>query len=237
MLPWWIGVALALGARTMVRRNALIRHLPAVETLGSVTFICADKTGTLTENRMRATRFFTPEAGLIDQIDSQAPRLLQAMALNNDAYRDENGRIVGDPTEVALLERAMAAGTDRDQLQKTMRRVAELPFDSERALMTTIHISDDGYAGYTKGAPEQILGNCQTVWRGGAPTTIDREELLGVATQMAAQGFRVLGFAFRSIANLSEVTIAQAESDLTFLGFVGLIDPPREEAVPSSARA
>jgi Ca2+-transporting ATPase len=238
-LPAVVAIALALGAYKMVGQRALIRRLPAVETLGSVTTICSDKTGTLTENRMRAEAFeFSGEPAPPAGPAPQSRAFFEALALCNDARVDHAGQTVGDPTEVALLEAAIASGLDVASLARRYPRMAELPFDSERKLMTTAHRTGDGVLVCVKGAPEALLDRCtrQAGADGIAPDgeTLDRNALLGKAERLAAGGMRVLAVASRRLAALPAVLDA-IEADLTFLGFAGLIDPPRAEAAQAVA--
>ncbi|MGE0824587.1 MAG: calcium-translocating P-type ATPase, PMCA-type [Candidatus Binatia bacterium] len=237
-LPAVITVSLALGARNMVKKHALIRRLPAVETLGSVTYICSDKTGTLTQNKMRVEQVYIG-AGASREVNGEAPAqaeghalLYTALALNNDATRNEQQEVIGDPTEVALYSAALEAGYDKTALEGEAARLAEIPFDSNRKRMTTFHrdANDNGIIAFTKGAPEAVLDRC-ALPSGRASTHVPMEDVLQQAEQMACDGLRVLAVAYRRWPELP-VTIspAAAERDLTFLGLVGLLDPPREEA-------
>lgn len=224
-LPALVTIALSFGAKRMVKKKALIRKLQAVETLGSVSYICTDKTGTLTLNKMTVKEVYKSNDTSFDSLFEEKDILLQAMALNNDVIRNEEGLLVGESTELALVQYAFDQGYKKSLLIKKYPRIAELPFDSERKCMSTIHKTADGIAVITKGAVDELLLLL-------APE--QKKLIAGFEKKVNAwslEGYRVLGYAVKKIQSLPEhINAEEIESALTFIGFAAMMDPPREEA-------
>jgi Ca2+-transporting ATPase len=248
-LPAVVTISLALGVQQMSRRNALVRHLPAVETLGSTAVICADKTGTLTRDQMTVRRIavagkmidvggsgyapsgrFTCQGGEVPAT-GVLEELLRAAALASDARLTHDGEswgIRGEPTEGALVAAAAKGGLTMDELERRFPRAGEIPFTPERKRMTTLHEVNGGQRAYGKGAPEVILATCDSLATEADKQPLSergRETLLTAAQEMASDALRVIGVAVKHDATLSD-----AESGMTFLGLLGIQDPPREEA-------
>ena len=258
-LPAVVTIVLALGVTRMSRRQAVIRKLPAVETLGVATYICSDKTGTLTKNEMTVTglyiydclfkvtgsgyqpkgEFYTQEGSKITPLDEENLRLLLlGGALNCDARLEQNGagyRIIGDPTEGALVVAAGKAGLEKDELECKYPRLQEIPFDSSRKMMTTFQQMEGELYALTKGAPDLLLARCKDLLTPGGVEKLDQEvraRLLEVNKNLALKGQRVLALAIRKWAEVPAGNLEpeQVETELTFVGFFALQDPPREEA-------
>jgi Ca2+-transporting ATPase len=276
-----VTICLAIGMREMVKRHALIRRLPAVETLGSATVICSDKTGTLTQNEMMAVRLYVanwrldvsgigyePVGDFTNYGDPADPRdnpeivaLLTGSLLCSDAILeeiesedgdagDEHYRIVGDPTEGAMVVAAAKAGLWREDLEQRLPRVAEVPFDSDRKRMSTIHRlngqdQDEGseveYTAYVKGAPDVMLPLCDAILEEGAPVTLNpgrRQHIDNTIRDLGQEGLRVLAVAYCQMDRLpEEVTADTIERNLTLIGLVAMIDPARPEVGPAVEQA
>jgi len=251
-LPAVSTIVLSIGVQRMVKKNAIIRTLPSVETLGSATVICSDKTGTLTQNRMTVVeayvnhkRHVINRASLKTALNDEEKRLLSISVLCADAYmkKNEDGKFIfsGDPTETALLDFGVLYGLYKDEMEKASHRVAEIPFDSERKRMTTVNrMADKGTSVNVKGGLDEVLSVCDKIVIEGVVrplTSADVEEIRNANEAMANSALRVLAMAYKECPEApQQVTIGELESGLIFTGLLGMIDPARPEVHDAVAR-
>jgi Ca2+-transporting ATPase len=257
-LPAVVTITLALGVQRMAKRNAVIRKLPAVQTLGSATIICSDKTGTFTRNEMTVRKLYANNStfevtnvgyepkgkfyhnnSIIDPKQIPSLKLLLTIgALCNNAKLEKNGNwhVIGDPTEGALIVAAEKAGIKQEEIAKEFPRIGELPFESERKIMSTIHKTPQGKkVAYVKGAPEVILNLSSSIYSDGNVRELsvdEKKEILKINQEMAGNALRVLAMAYKELPDEEqEYTPENVEKNLIFVGFEAMLDPPREEAI------
>ncbi|MEC9481793.1 MAG: cation-transporting P-type ATPase [Halomonas sp.] len=257
-LPAVITITLAIGVQRMARRNAAIRRLPAVETLGATSVICSDKTGTLTRNEMTAQRLVLPGGQILvtgsgyapegrletdsagnvteDQLLKDCKRLVLAGLLCNEAQLNQTGEdwhVIGDPMEGALVTLAIKAGLDPERTRHEWSRLAQIPFDAQHRYMATLNRNAAGKCQiFVKGAPDELLQLCTAQLEGEESVTLNRDDWMARIAKAAAQGERVLGFAIKPVpSDIHKLGVADLKDGLVLVGLVGFIDPPREEAM------
>ncbi|MBA4538004.1 calcium-transporting P-type ATPase, PMR1-type [Bacillus aquiflavi] len=240
-LPAIVTIVLAIGVQRMIKRHAVVRKLPAVETLGAVSVICSDKTGTLTQNKMTVTKIYVNNEQLpIKQLtftDPTAKRLIENMILCNDAVAN-NEEQTGDPTEIALIEAAQTFGLNKNEMNQQYPRIFEIPFDSDRKMMTTVHQSGNENIVMVKGAIERILDRVSYIEQNNIKIRVTDEhknEIMKQANKMSNNALRVLAYAYK-YTDPTSTSSENLETDLIFLGLTGMIDPPREEVKASIAQ-
>jgi len=236
-IPICVNITMALGVQRMSKRKAIVKNLPAVETLGSTQIICSDKTGTITLNKMTVQEVYPKKCFCED--DKQLMRY--CMLLCNDTYAtyEENGKLntIGDPTEAAMVHYANTFGFNKNEVDKKYPRVAELPFDSGRKMMSTVNKTENGTVMYAKGALDKLLAHCNQILDEGVVRPItdeDREKVYAASKEYAQKALRILGYAYKPFKYTAGQKLTHDdEYDLILIGFSGLIDPPREEVIES----
>ena len=232
---------LSIGVTKMAKRNSIIRKLPAVETLGSSSVICSDKTGTLTQNKMKVV-----EVQSINNSERSKRQILKLASMCTDcSITAKDGKLFaeGEPTEVALVNAALEIGENKEEIYREEKRINDIPFDSERKLMTTIHKIGNKYKIITKGAPDVLLKRCSKIYDNGKIENLSsqiRTSIISKNENMAKQALRVIAVAYLELDKLPSNIDTNIENKLIFVGLIGMIDPPREgvkEAVATCRRA
>ena len=223
-LPAIVTIMLSIGVTKMAKKNAIIRKLPAVETLGSSNVICSDKTGTLTQNKMTVVKTISSNQKLLLELGS--------MCTDCTIKNDENGKLVaiGEPTEAAIVNKALKENINKNMLYKENQRISELPFESTRKMMTTIHKKTNGYISITKGAPDILIGKCNRIYENGKIEILTKEKIEELKKQnedMADKALRVIAVAYKEIDYFQKANY-ELEENLIFVGLIGMIDPPRD---------
>lgn len=235
-LPAVVTIMLSIGITRMARKNSIIRRLPAVETLGSSTVIASDKTGTLTQNKMQVVE-------TISFNGDNRRQILKLGAMCTDCSINENNIVSGEATEKAIVEAALKIGENKNKIYEEMRRINDIPFDSERKMMTTIHKVGNKYRIITKGAPDILIRKCTQYVAQSTEKTMTQENKRYIEKQneqMAKRALRVIAVAYKDISNLPNKIDNRLEEDLIFCGLIGMIDPPREgvkEAIAECKKA
>ena len=222
-LPAIVTIMLSIGVTKMAKKNTIVRKLPAVETLGSSSVICSDKTGTLTQNKMTVKKIFGDDEKFLLELGSMCT---DCEIQKKDGYLT----VIGEPTEVAIVNKALDKNINKNELYRKMKRISEIPFDSTRKMMTTIHRLDNKYRTITKGATDILIKKCNRIYKNGEIQALTQTEVDKISDQnnlMAENALRVLAVAYRDDTNLNE-KIENQENNLIFVGLVGMIDPPRE---------
>lgn len=242
-LPAIVTILLSIGVTKMAKRNSIIRKLPAVETLGSSSVICSDKTGTLTQNKMKVVKV----EGVYNNIDNKDKSFLLKLASMctdcNISYKGKIPYAEGEPTEVAIVNSALEQGQNKEEIYREEKRINDIPFDSERKLMTTIHKIGNKYRVITKGAPDVLINRCTKVYAKGVNNDLTNNyklKILNKNEEMAKRALRVIAVGYCDLERLPNKIDTKIENNLIFVGLIGMIDPPREgvkEAVRTCNRA